>query len=431
MCYAIPARLVEIKDNIGIVDYFGERKKALIDYSDVKVGDYVYVQGGILINKVSKKEAEEILEAFKELFFQLKKIDKNLAKVENKTASKNLLEILQKINLNKTLTKDELLTLLNVTEKNELKILFETANNIRQRKHGNACCVHGIIEFSNYCKNNCFWCGIRKDADIVRYRMKLDEIITASLYAIKKLNFKALVLQSGEDNWYTEEILSKIISELKKLNILIFLSIGERPVNTYEKLYKIGARGVLLRFETSNEKIYKELKPESTLKQRLQLIKDLKNMGFVLATGFLVGLPQETDEDIINNILLTKELKPDMYSFGPFIPKEGTPLQSQKLIDKYKILKIIAITRFVDKNSNILVTTAQETLDKNLKKLALLSGANSLMINLTPQKYKDLYCIYPRNNDSNVERLIEENIKLLYSIGRAPLDLGLYKDLSN
>jgi biotin synthase len=184
---------------------------------------------------------------------------------------------------------------------------------------------------------------------------------------------------------------------------------------------------VLLRFETSNREIFKRLKPDITLEERLELIRYLKSLGFILATGFLVGLPQENNEDIINNILLTHSFKPQMYSFGPFIPTKATPLEAQPLVHKDTMLKTIAISRLLDKDSNILVTTALETLDKRTKKKGLLAGANSLMINVTPKEYKNLYCIYDNRIDNNkeIKESISETLDLLYSLGRAPTDLGI------
>jgi biotin synthase len=425
MCYAIPGKLVEIKKNIGIVDYFGEKKNVLIDYSNVKVGDYVYAQGGVLVNTISEREALEILETWKELFFELKKTDEKLAKVETASSSKNLLSILQKVNLNKTLTKEELLSLLAMKDKDELKLLYETANNIRQKTHGNACCVHGILEFSNVCESNCFYCGIRKEKTLQRYRLNIEEIIDTARYAVNELGFKALVLQSGEDNWYTVEKLEKIVSAIRKLGILVFLSIGLRDKPTYKRLYAAGARAALLRFETSNATIFKNLRPGTTLQRRLEIIRYIKNLGFVLATGFIIGLPQESEDDIINNILLTQSLKPDMYSFGPFIPAQGTPLQDKAFADKETMLKTIAIARLVDKDSNILVTTAFETLEAGAKRQGLLAGANSLMINITPKEYRKLYRIYDKRANIDIRKNIKETLVLLHSLGRAPTDLGI------
>lgn len=430
MCYAIPGKVVNIKGNIAVVDYFGEKRNVLNEFPDIKPGDYIYAQGGILIDKINKKDALEILEIWEEKFFELKKTDKRLAEIsrgKNKSESENLLEILQKINLNKGLSRKELLALLQLKEKHELKLLYETANNLRQREHDNACCVHGIIEFSNHCRNDCFYCGIRKGSSIDRYRMSVEEIINAAKNAVKNLGFKAIVLQSGEDPWYDEEKLVNIVKEIRKLGVLIFLSIGMRDKKIYEKLYRAGARAVLLRFETSNRKIFDKLRPETSFEERIDLIKSLKNMGYLIATGFLVGLPGETDNDIINNILLTKSIGAEMYSFGPFIAAGKTPLEKHKMIEKDTILKIIAMTRLIDRKSKILVTTALETLDKGARKEGLLAGANSLMINVTPANYREKYAIYPGrpDKDKDITKNIEETIKLLYSIGRAPTDIGL------
>ena len=427
MCYAIPGRLVELDGKTGTVDYFGEKRKVLISFQKVKVGDYVYAQGGILIDKIPEKKALEILGFWKDEFFGLKKVDQGLAKVAGGKPSENILKILQKVNLKKELSREEIITLLRLKDKNELELLYWAANNIRLKEHGNACCVHGIIEFSNYCRNNCFYCGIRNDRKIKRYRMSVDEIIDAAKYAVEELGFKAFVLQSGEDMWYSKDKLIKIVKEIRKLRVLIFLSIGERSKETYKKLFDAGARAALLRFETSNKDIFQKLRPNTRFEERIELIKYLKEKGYILATGFLTGLPGENEQDIINNILLTKSLKADMYSFGPLIPSKGTPLENQEVIKKDTMLKTIAITRLLDRNSNILVTTALETLDNCAKRQGLMAGANSLMINLTPKAYKDLYFIYQNKagNDKPIKKNIKETLDLLYSLGRAPIDLGL------
>lgn len=491
MCYAIPGKIIEIKGDIAVVDYFGEHRNALNKFLNAKIGEYVYAQGGILIDKLPETEALEILTIWKERFFELKKKDKEYSQLDNSVLNKSvtlqhypqsisqhnlqplsqshpqsisqhssqpfsqshpqpILEILQKVNLNKELTKNELLALLRSKNKDELNLIYTTANNIRQKEHDNACCVHGIIEFSNYCKLNCFYCGIRreiqtdsqkdiqKDSNIERYRMTHKEIFKAAKYAVKELGFKALVFQSGEDEYFDDEKLINLVKEISKLNILIFISIGLRTKETYKKLYDAGAKAVLLRFETSNKKLFENLRPSTSFDERIQLIKELKQMGYIVATGFLIGLPDETDEDIINNILLTKELKADMYSFGPFIPPENTSentpkntfentlLQNHKVVDKNIVLKAIAISRFLDRDSNILVTTALETLDKNARTQALLAGANSLMINVTPNEFKKKYTIYKRNygSQTDIKKEIIETINMLYSLGRAPMDIN-------
>lgn len=426
MCYAIPAKLIDIQGNIGTIDYYGEKRKILMDLDTVKVGDYVYAQGGVLISKVEESEAKEILDTWKEIFFELKKTDEALSKIKEDQLSENALAILQKVNLKKSLKKAEIIELLKLTDTNELSVLYEIANNVRQREHGNASCVHGIIEFSNMCQQNCLYCGIRKDKSIQRYRMTPEEIIQAAKVAVEQYGFKALVLQSGEDLWYTDAILENIVKTIRQMGVLVFLSIGSRSVETYQRLYDAGARAALLRFETSNPGIYEKIRPGTTLKDRVELIQELNKIGYVLATGFMLGLPGETLEDVANNILLTKSLNPDMFSFGPLIPTVGTPLENHPKVDKDYVLKTIAVTRFVASQSNILVTTALETLDINAKREALLAGANSMMINATPPEYQKLYSIYDGKADKNKKFAdsIQETVDLLYSLGRAPTDIG-------
>jgi len=260
--------------------------------------------------------------------------------------------------------------------------------------------------------------------------MSEDEIVNIAIYAAKELNFKAIVLQSGEDDFYTTEKLVNIIQKIKeKSDVLIFLSIGERDENDFRKMYDAGARGVLIRFETSDNKIYNKIHigNKSDFNKRINLIKNLKKIGYLIITGFLIGLPEQNDEIIIKDILFSITLNPDMYSIGPFIPHSETPLKDVEKISLEYALKVIAVLRLLNPESKILETTALETLDKeNHGKSGLLSGANSLMINITPLKYKCHYSLYENKSgiDEELKESIDKTIKLLYSIGRAPTDLG-------
>jgi biotin synthase len=427
MCYAIPAKLVEINGMKGVVDYFGEKRNILLDMDDLKVGDYVYAQGGILVRKIPEEDALEILETWKDIFFELKKTDEALSKIDQDKLPPNVLGVLQKINLRKSLTKDEMLALYKMQDAKELSVLYEIANNVRQRQHGNASCVHGIIEFSNYCAGNCYYCGIRYEKNIKRYRMDVAEIARVAKQAVDEYGFKAIVLQSGEDYWYDDAKLVEIVKTVRAMGVLVFVSIGLRSKETYKKLYEAGARAVLLRFETSNQDIFAKMRPGTTLEERIDLIKYLRSLGYIIATGFLLGLPGETEKDIVNNILLTKSLGPDMYSFGPLIPSVDTPLAEVSRVTKELVLKTTAVARFVDCNSNILVTSALETLDSTAVREALLAGANSMMINLTPMEYRELYSIYDNRscNKQTVKNSIDNTVELLYELGRAPTDIGL------
>lgn len=435
MCYAIPGRVIELDGRCAIIDYFGERKKAYTDLAKPAPGDYVYAQGGFVIQTVPEPEAATILADWQELFFRLKQTDRQL--VSNP------------------------------------RTLYERANQVRQQAQGNACCVHGILEFSNYCRNNCLYCGIRQDnRSLTRFRMTPDEILEAAEYAVKQLGFRALVLQSGEDPWYDEAKLSWIVSEIRsRLGALIFVSLGERPFSSYRRLFASGARGALIRFETADTQLYRKIKPESNLADRLKLIKALRELGYLIITGFLVGLPESNTKDILKNIKLTAQLsgelispeadlgadlslrssprltkgevptlracpssarevgtKEGMFSFGPFLPHPQTPLARSKAPPLSTILRTIAQTRLMYPQAKILVTTALETLaPEQGARQALMAGANSLMINITPLKYRRLYEIYPHRAgvEDDTPKRINQVIQLLRSLGRAPTDLGV------
>lgn len=411
MCYAIPGKVVELNGRIATVDYYGERKRAYTDLTETALGDYVYAQGGFIIQTVPGPEAQEILADWKELFFRLQRTDKSLA--------------------------------------NDPRGICKRANAVRQKHQGNSCCVHGILEFSNYCGRNCLYCGIRNENhSVARYRMTQEEILDSVGYAVEKLGFKALVLQSGEDPYYDEDKLESIVRAIReRYPVLIFVSIGERPLSTYGKIYQAGARGALIRFETSDPDTYARVKPGSDPGRRVKLIKDLGEMGYLLITGFLVGLPGETHRDIIKNIKLTGELaggasaespvtdhsadssaKEGMLSFGPFIPHPRTPLADVPSPKLSRMLNTIARARLMYPESRIVVTTALETLDPlNGAREGLMAGANSLMINITPVKYRRLYEIYPNRAGAgdDIAARIDSVLELLYSLGRAPTDIGL------
>ncbi|MGE4357264.1 MAG: [FeFe] hydrogenase H-cluster radical SAM maturase HydE [Candidatus Omnitrophota bacterium] len=392
MCYAIPGKVVGIEDSLVTVDYFGEKKRARNDFLSLKIGEYVYAQGGFVIQRIPEQEALAILEAWKELFFRLQVTD---SRISAKPRS-----------------------------------LYQRANFLRHKYTGNSCCVHGIIEFSNFCRNDCLYCGLRKSNDRVkRYRMEIEEIIETADYAVNKFGFKALVFQSGEDLWYDREKVCRMIKKIReRCACLIILSLGEREEEFYEEAYKAGARGVLLRFETSNPLLYEKFRPGHILEERVGLIKKLSSLGYLIMTGFLIGLPGQTKEDVDKDIDLTAHLRPEMFSFGPFIPHPDTPLGEYSPPPLEWVLDTIAEARLKNPSARILVTTALETLDKNEGlRLGLLSGANSLMINVTPEQYRSYYELYPdrAGTDIKIEERISYVKELLHSLGRAPTDLGI------
>jgi len=392
MCYAIPGKVTEIRDKIVTVDYFGEKRKARNDFFELKTGEYVYAQGGFVVQRLEPGEAKEVIQTWQELFLKLKQTDDDLSQGKND--------------------------------------LTQLANSLRHKHCGNSCCVHGIIEFSNYCRNDCLYCGIRcGNFSVNRYRMTSEEIIEAADFAVNELKFKALVLQSGEDTWYTQAKLTRIIrSIISKNPALLILSIGERDIKLYKKLYQAGARAVLLRFETSNKELYRKMRPKHVLAKRVELIRKLHKLGYLVMTGFIIGLPGQTNKDLVNDIKLANSLNADMLSCGPFIPHQDTPLSMCNSPSLRQSLSTISRMRIMNPEAKILVTSALESLDHGEGlKLGLLAGGNSLMINVTPRKYQELYDIYPGHSATNtsVTERIDSVTKLLYSIGRAPIDLGL------
>lgn len=425
MCYAIPGRVISVDGKTVTVEYFGESRKAHLVNDSVEPGEYVYAQGGIIVGKIAEKDALEILGTWKDRFFELKDVDAGLSVPAE--AESVLSPILKKAESTGTLSKNEMLAVLSA-EGDDLKQLYSAANRIRKDKLDNACCVHGILEFSNYCENNCLYCGIRCDnKSAKRYRMDESQIADAVDHAVEKLGFKALVLQSGEDPYYTDDMLVDIVKRIReKHGILVFMSIGERNRECYRRLYEAGAYGALLRFEESNPEIYAKMRPGKKKEDRLQLIRDLNEMGFVLATGFLIGLPGQTKQDIVRDILVMKSLKPDMYSFGPLIPHPATPLAPVKKPKLDDVLKVIALSRLVDPEAKILVTTALESLAPDAGKAGLLAGGNSLMINTTPAEFRKFYDLYPgKAKEESIDDTIKKTVGLLHSLGRAPTDLGI------
>ncbi len=432
MCYAIPGRIESIENKMVVVDYFGEKKRAYNELDGLVIGDYIYAQGGYAIQKIPPDEAKSILAVWRETFFELQEVDLKLSRLDlnQKLVPAGFLKVLDKAVEGRKLNKEELLLLMKEKNKPALELLFKTANFLRQKYHKNSCCVHGIIEISNHCRSSCSYCGIAAgNQRITRYRLSRDQILEAARQAIQIHGFKALVLQSGEDSGYSPEELAEIIRKIKaNWPALVFVSFGEVGFDNLKMLYDAGARGLLLRFETSNPRLYQQVTAGKELSSRIAHLKKAYELGYLVITGGLIGLPGQTEEDLLNDVLLTKELHAEMYSFGPFIPHPQTPLAGYPQASVETVLKVSAISRIVDAaNAKILVTTALETIDPNARREALLSGANSVMLNVTPLEYRPFYNIYPSraHETESIETQISDTIGLLMSLGRSPTDLSI------
>ena len=289
--------------------------------------------------------------------------------------------------------KEQLIEYLSENKYNEE--IFKKADETRKNFVGNSVHLRGLIEFSNICKRQCKYCGLRSNnKKIERYRILKDEILLIAKNAVN-LGYKTLVLQSGEDDYYSTEKMVEIIKEIKKLDVALTLSIGERTFEEYKEFKKAGADRYLLRIETTDEKLYKEMHPNASFKNRMDCLYNLKKLGFETGTGCLVGLPNQTIESLANDILFFKELNADMVGIGPFISHNETPLKDYPNGDFWLALKVMALTRIKLKDINIPATTAMETLNPNGRIIALQSGANVVMPNVTTTNYRSKYEIYP------------------------------------
>ena len=276
--------------------------------------------------------------------------------------------------------------------------LFQEANEIRKKYVGDSVHLRGLIEFSNICTCTCYYCGLRcKNKNINRYRLSEEEILKFVKHGVD-LGYKTIVLQSGEDLYYTSDKLCRIIENIKKYDVALTLSIGEKTYDEYKRFKDAGADRYLLRIETTDKKLYKKLHPNMSYENRVECLYNLKSLGFETGTGCLVGLPEQTIESLADDILFFKNLDADMIGIGPFIPHPNTPLGEVKVDLNHNFelaLKVMALTRIILKNINIPATTAMETINPNGRIIALNSGANVVMPNITQGNYRKDYEIYP------------------------------------
>ena len=327
------------------------------------------------------------------------------------------LQILQAGERGEDLPSEELAFLLSTRDEEEAEALFRTADRVRQRAVGDEVHLRGIVEFSNICVQNCRYCGLRKDNHrLHRYRMTREEII-ASVREVKAQGLRTVVLQSGEDPWFTRDRFSDLILRIKEeTGLVITLSVGERSEGEYRAWKESGADRYLLKQETSSANLFANLRPGRTLTERLDSLKILRKLGYEVGSGNMVGLPGQGEEDLIRDILLFRESDFDMIGVGPFIPHPQTPLAKAAPGNLPLALKVLAITRVVTRNTNLPATTAAGVLDPEGRRKALLAGANVIMPDITPQKYREHYEIYPGKTKPGEG--LDSVVSLISSLGR-------------
>lgn len=304
---------------------------------------------------------------------------------------------IHKLTNQKPLTRNEFVALLEGNSLQLRNFLKKEADIVRKEHFGNNIYIRGLIEFSNYCKNDCLYCGIRcSNQNASRYRLTKKEILSCCQQGYH-LGFRTFVLQSGEDPYFTDEKMSDIVKAIHKNypDCAITLSIGERLRESYELLFKAGAKRYLLRHETANEAHYRLLHPDSmSYRNRLQCLKNLKEIGYQTGCGFMVGSPYQTVEMLADDLLFIQDFQPHMVGIGPFISHKDTPFSNRKNGTLEDTLLLISILRLMQPTLLLPATTALGTISPDGRELGILSGANVVMPNLSPVTIRKQYSLY-------------------------------------
>jgi len=302
-------------------------------------------------------------------------------------------DLIDKLETTQTLSREEFAQVLACDD----DYLFERARAKAQEVYGKKIFMRGLIEFTSYCKNDCYYCGLRAgNAQAQRYRLSKEQILDCCTRGYP-LGFRTFVLQGGEDPYFTDTMLAEIVSEIKTAypDCAITLSIGERSNESYRRLFEAGADRYLLRHETANAGHYETLHPaKMSCANRKKCLHDLKKIGFQTGCGFMVGSPNQTMEHIVDDLMFIKELQPHMAGVGPFIPHCDTPYKDKKAGDLRLTLNILAILRLMCPSLLIPATTALGTLDGRGRELGILAGANVVMPNLSPLDVRKKYLLY-------------------------------------
>ena len=309
-------------------------------------------------------------------------------------------EILNKNDLNR----DEIEYLLALSDGDDIDKLFDAAYRVKCENVGKTVYLRGIIEFSNICSKDCYYCGIRKsNKNVNRFQMAKDEIINAAMWAYEN-KYASVVLQSGERSTpefidFVESILREI-KEKSNNKLGITISLGEQSEETYRRWFDAGAHRYLLRIETSNKAIYTTLHPDScSFENRLKCLEYLKNCGYQVGTGVMIGVPGQSIANLAEDVIFFRDYDIDMIGMGPFIPHHDTPMadHSENYDNEAHLmlgLKMVAVTRLVLKDVNIAAATALQALKSDGREMGLKAGANIIMPNVSDTKYRESYQLY-------------------------------------
>ena len=306
-------------------------------------------------------------------------------------------QLIDKLQQTESLTKSEWISLITHRDEETAAYLFEKARQVRHRYYENRIFTRGLIEFTNYCRNDCYYCGIRKsNCNAERYRLTKEDILSCTEQGYQ-LGFRTFVLQGGEDAYYTDDVIADMVASIKSQHpdCAVTLSIGEREYESYRLFYEAGADRYLLRHETANEEHYRKLHPgELSLAHRKQCLYQLKEIGYQVGCGFMVGSPYQTVENIAEDMLFIKELAPHMVGIGPFVPHHQTPFADKAQGTVELTLFMLGLLRLMLPKVLLPATTALGTIDATGREKGILAGANVVMPNLSPTTVRKKYALY-------------------------------------
>ena len=322
-------------------------------------------------------------------------------------------------------TESELISL--IREEKDAEKLFSLAREKRAEIYGDEVYIRGLIEFSSFCRNDCFYCGLRKsNACASRFRLTGEEILSACRHGYA-LGFRTFVLQSGEDDGFSSDAVCDTVRSIKKEfpECAVTLSVGEKSFDEYKAFFDAGADRYLLRHESASPGHYRKLHPkELSLENRIKCLNELKEIGFQVGCGFMVGSPFQTEEDLAKDILFISEFQPHMIGIGPFIPHRDTPFGRYGAGSLSKTLYMLALARIVCPTALIPATTALATLSPEGRRLGFAAGANVVMPNLSPGDVREKYLLYDGMLSTGAESA-EELEKLSKEIKKSNLRLSL------
>ena len=311
--------------------------------------------------------------------------------------SAKAISLIDKLSVERRLCVDDWELLINEFSGGVAEYAAKIALDLKEKVYGNTVFIRGLIEISNICKNDCLYCGIRRsNKECERYRLSCEEILSCCDNGFS-LGFRTFVLQGGEDPYFTDEVLSGLISKIKSKypECAITLSLGERSFKSYKKLFDAGADRYLLRHETANENHYKLLHPEDmSFKSRMSSLKTLKDIGYQVGCGMMVGSPYQTNRDLAGDLKFIEEFSPDMCGIGPFIPHKDTPFKEFSAGSAELTCYLLSLIRILKPNILLPATTALGTVDPLGREKGLLAGANVLMPNLSPVSVRKKYSLY-------------------------------------